>query len=100
MMGKAPRVSQNLDESTSLAHARPFEYVLDDLSESERLAASTNNPNCAAKMLGYDRKTFGDILHKFKPGNGLGPADNVIWHDNGDVYFKGDYIGNFHDWAD
>ncbi|NIF78352.1 hypothetical protein F3J20_13305 [Paraburkholderia sp. Cy-641] len=61
---------------------------------------STNNPDYAAKMLGYDRKTFGKILHMFKPRNGLGPADNLIWHDNGDVYFKGSYIGNFHDWAD
>jgi hypothetical protein len=87
-------------ELTPLGDAQPFEYTPGILSDAaDRLAASTNNPNYAAKMLGYDRKTFGAILHRFKPGNGLGPADNVIWHDNGDVYFKGDYIGNFHDWA-
>jgi len=60
----------------------------------------TNNPNYAAKTLGYDRKTFRDILHLFKKDNGLGPADNVIWHDNGDVYFQGNRIGSFHEWAD
>jgi hypothetical protein len=88
------------DESTPPGDAQPFEYTPNVLSDdAEQLAASTNNPNHAAKMLGYDRKTFGAILHRFKPGNGLGPGDNVIWHDNGDVYFKGDYIGNFHDWA-
>ncbi len=38
-------------------------------------------------------------MHNFKPDNGLGPADNVIWHDNGAVYFKGNFIANFHDWA-
>ncbi|MGF6636130.1 hypothetical protein [Paraburkholderia sp. MM6662-R1] len=86
--------------STLLGDAQPFEYVPDALSgDVVELAASTNNPNYAAKMLGYDRKTFGAILHRFKPGNGLGPADNVIWHDNGDVYFNGNHIGNFHDWA-
>ncbi|ANB74548.1 hypothetical protein AYM40_04705 [Paraburkholderia phytofirmans OLGA172] len=63
------------------------------------MPASTNNPKFAAKMLGYDQNTFGDMLHNFKPDNGLGPADNVIWHDNGDVYFNGDFIANFHDWA-
>jgi hypothetical protein len=49
------------------------------------LAASMNNPRFAAKMLGYDYKTFGTMLHKFKDGNGIGPADNSIFHDNGDV---------------
>lgn len=85
---------------TPLGEVPPFEYVPEALSgEVEELAASTNNPKFAAKMLGYDQKTFGDILHNFKPDNGLGPADNVIWHDNGDVYFSGHFIANFHDWA-
>ncbi|MEZ0604824.1 hypothetical protein ACAX43_22070 [Paraburkholderia sp. IW21] len=80
--------------------AQPFEYIPDAVSgDVDELAASTNNPKFAAKMLGYDQKTFGDILHSFKPDNGLGPADNVIWHDNGDVYFNGNFIANFHDWA-
>jgi hypothetical protein len=86
---------------TLLGNAQPFEYTPDTLcGDVEELAESTNNPNYAAKMLGYDRKTFGDILHLFKKDNGLGPADNVIWHDNGDVYFKGNRIGSFHEWAD
>ncbi len=88
------------DLSTPLGGAQRFEYT-EDLpgGDVEELAASTNNPNYAAKMLGYDRNTFGEILHRFKPDNGLGPADNVIWHDTGDVYFQGNYIANFHDWA-
>ncbi|MBV8262098.1 MAG: hypothetical protein JO239_14450 [Paraburkholderia sp.] len=100
----APDIAESLtvgDDSPLLGDAQPFDYQPDRLSDvTEDLAASTNNPDYAAKMLGYDRKTFGTILHKFKPGNGLGPTDNVIWHDNGDVYFRGSYIGNFHDWAD
>ncbi|EEA01637.1 hypothetical protein BH160DRAFT_3008, partial [Burkholderia sp. H160] len=92
--GNSPRVPQNL------GNAQPFDYKPDALSDDiEQLAKSTNNPRYAAKMLGYDPDTFGEILHRFKPNNGLGPADNVIWHDNGDVYFNGDYIANFHDWA-
>jgi hypothetical protein len=86
--------------ATPLADAQPFEYAPGAVSgDVDELAASTNNPKFAAKMLGYDQDTFGDILHNFKPDNGLGPADNVIWHDNGDVYFKGNFIANFHDWA-
>lgn len=88
------------DTSTPLGDAQLFDYTPDAVNDdTEDLAASTNNPNYAAKMLGYDRKTFGDILHDFKPANGLGPADNVIWHDNGDVYFNGNFVANFHDWA-
>lgn len=86
--------------ATPLGDAQPFEYIPDALTDDvEALAASTNNPDYAAKMLGYDRKTFGYVLHEFKPANGLGPADNVIWHDNGDVYFNGNFVANFHDWA-
>ncbi|MCC8401405.1 hypothetical protein LJ655_05765 [Paraburkholderia sp. MMS20-SJTN17] len=86
--------------STLLGDAQPFEYIPDTVSgDVQELAASTNNPKFAAKMLGYDQHTFGDILHDFKPDNGLGPADNVIWHDNGDVYFNGRFVANFHDWA-
>jgi len=85
---------------TPVGNAQPFEYTPDPVSgDVEELAASTNNPKFAAKMLGYDQKTFGDMLHSFKPDNGLGPADNVIWHDNGDVYFNGNFVANFHDWA-
>jgi hypothetical protein len=89
-----------MDGSTALGDAQPFECAEEAVTgETEELAASTNNPKFAAKMLGYDQKTFGDILHRFKPDNGLGPADNVIWHDNDDVYFNGNFLANFHDWA-
>jgi hypothetical protein len=87
------------DGSTPLGDAQPFEYTPDVVSgEAEELAASTNNPNYAAKMLGYDRKTFGDMIHAMKDGLDLGGADNVIWHDNGDVEFNGNIIGNMHDY--
>jgi hypothetical protein len=85
--------------SGSLGEALPFEYLPDNLSdEVEQLAASTKNPGYAAKMLGYDRKTFGDMIHAMKRGLDLGGADNVIWHDNGDIEFDGDVIGNMHDY--
>nr|WP_175700265.1 hypothetical protein [Burkholderia ambifaria] len=83
-----------------LEDARPFDYVGRAASDGvESLAASTNNPNFAAKMLGYDRKTFGQMLHVLKPANGLGPADNLIFHDSGDVEFKGVILDNIHDYA-
>lgn len=67
--------------------------------DTEELAASTNNPNYAAKMPGYDRDTFGDMIHAMKDNLDLGGADNVIWHDNGDVEFNRNIIGNMHDYA-
>ncbi|WP_321944511.1 hypothetical protein [Paraburkholderia tropica] len=87
MMGKPPRVPSGL--KTPLGDAQPFEYQAAGLSDvTEELAASTNNPRYAAKMLGYDQNTFSEMLHVFKPANGLGPADNVIFHDDGSVEFN------------
>jgi len=86
--------------STLLGEAQPFDYISGPVADSiDSLAAATNNPNFAAKMLGYDRKAFGQMLHILKPANGLGPADNVIFHDSGDVEFKGVIIDNIHDYA-
>jgi hypothetical protein len=106
MCDETPRAPQALDtlsdlsDTGALSDAQPFQYVPNNLTgEFEQLAASTNNPRFAAKMLGYEYKRFGDILHHFKPDNGLGPADNIIWHDNGDVFFNGRFVANFHDWA-
>ncbi len=50
-------------------------------------------------MLDYDRNAFGEMIHKFKPFYGLAPGDNVVFHDDGDVFFRGMYIGNIHDFA-
>jgi hypothetical protein len=88
-------------DSVSLERAQPFEYVPDELSdEVEQLAASTNSPKFAAKMLGYDQKTFGKMLHKLKPQNGLSPSDNVIFHDDGGVEFNGRMLDdNIHNYA-
>jgi hypothetical protein len=86
--------------STPLGDAQPFEYVSDALSgDVVELAASTNNPNYAAKMLGYDRDTFGDMIHAMKYDLKLRGDDNVIWHDSGDVEFRKNTIGNMHDYA-
>lgn len=89
------------ETATPLGDATSFEYVEDALStDIEELAASTNNPRFAARMLGYDYKTFGMMLHRFKDANGLGPADNSIFHDNGDVEFNGRiFEDSIHDYA-
>ncbi|WP_198363660.1 VENN motif pre-toxin domain-containing protein [Burkholderia ubonensis] len=68
-------------------------------NESLNNATSTKNPKFAAKMLGYDYNTFGNMLHVLKPANGLGPADNLIFHSNGDVEFSGKIIDNLHNYA-
>ncbi|QGZ56073.1 hypothetical protein FAZ97_04310 [Paraburkholderia acidiphila] len=65
----------------------------------EALAASTNKENYAARMLGYNRKTFGDMIHAMKSYNNLRGDDNVIWHDDGDVEFNGEIIDNMHNWG-
>ncbi|WP_429472248.1 hypothetical protein [Paraburkholderia sp. WSM4175] len=86
--------------STLLGDAKPFEYVPEALSgDAVELAASTNNPNYAAKMLGYDRKTFGDMVHAMKFDLKLRGDDNVIWHDTGAVEFRKNIIGNMHDYT-
>lgn len=64
-----------------------------------QLAETTTNPDYAAKMLGYDRLTFGQMIHEFKPAVGLNPGDNVTFHSNGDVFFGGELMGNIHDYA-
>ena len=85
--------------SMSLADAKPFEYA-EDLPDGdvEELAASTNNPDYAAKMLGYERKIFGKMVHVMKDENDLRGDDNVTWHDNGDVSFNGVVIDNMHNY--
>ncbi|WP_157696150.1 hypothetical protein [Caballeronia temeraria] len=92
----APYLAQS-----SLADAQPFEYHPDDLSgDATELAASTNKPRYAAKMLGYDQHTFSDMLHRFKPENGLRGDDNVIFHDDGSVEFNKRILDdNIHDYA-
>ncbi|PVX74643.1 hypothetical protein [Paraburkholderia unamae] len=106
MMGKPPRMPQNpakpswMTGSTPLGDAEPFGFTPDAAGgDTLELAASTNDPNYAAKMLGYDRKTFGDMVHVMKDDLNLRGDDNVIWHDTGAVEFKKNIIGNMHDYA-
>jgi len=97
---QANSVSDFRESSTPLGDAQPIEYVPDVLSgDVEELAKSTNNPNYAAKMLGYDRDTFGDMVHAMKDDLDLRGDDNVIWHDSGDIEFRKNIIGNMHDYA-
>jgi hypothetical protein len=102
--GAASSLADTVDDltqnATPLGGAQPFEYTPAAVSgDVEDLAARTNNENYAAKMLGYDRKTFGDMIHAMKDYNKLRGDDNVIWHDNGDVSFNGGIIDNMHSWA-
>ncbi|WP_233620165.1 hypothetical protein [Burkholderia multivorans] len=99
LASEAPQLADSFGAGTPLGDAEAFDYAANPLSDDvEQLAASTNNPNFAAKMLGYDRDTFGDMIHSMKADLNLGGADNVIWHDNGDVEFKKQIIGNMHDY--
>ncbi len=68
-------------------------------TENIQLAASTRNPDYAARMLGYDRNTFGDMIHDLKHFFKLSPSDNLVFDDNGDVSFQGSVLGNIHDFA-
>ena len=70
-----------------------------ELGGAIQVAASTASPDFAAKMLGYDRKTFGAMIHVMKADLKLGPADNVKFMDNGDVMFGGVVRGNMHDYG-
>ncbi|WP_232624363.1 hypothetical protein [Paraburkholderia ginsengisoli] len=61
--GAASSLADTVDDltqsATPLGDAQPFEYTPDAVSgDVEELAASTNNPKFAAKMLGYDQKKF------------------------------------------
>ncbi len=64
-----------------------------------QVAAVTNSPDYAAKMLGYDRKIFGDMIHVMKAENKLGGADNVQFFDDGGVTFRGVLIDNMHNYG-
>ncbi|MFM0049889.1 hypothetical protein [Caballeronia grimmiae] len=87
--------------ATALNNAQPFEYMPDVPTDDVLdLAASTNNPRFAAKTLGYDESTFSEMLHVFKPANGLRPSDNVIFHDDGSVEFGKQILDdNIHNYA-
>jgi hypothetical protein len=88
------------DTSVPLGDAQPFRYTPDSVSgDVEETAKSTNNPSYAAKMLGYDRDTFGNMVHIMKDNLDLRGDDNVIWHDNGNIEFRKNVIGNMHDYA-
>ncbi len=61
--------------------------------------AATTNPSYAANMLGYDRITFGIMIHSFKEFHGIPANGNLIWHPDGSTYYGGELLGNIHDFA-
>jgi len=93
-------MDEAVGNSTPLRDAHPFDYIPDAVSgDAEELAASTRSPDYAAKMLGYDRNTFGDMIHVMKAELKLRGDDNVVWHDSGAIEFRKNIIGNMHDYA-
>lgn len=101
LAGGTPQLANSFGSGSPLGDANVFDYADSPLSgDIQELAASTTNPNFAAKMLGYQRKIFGNMIHQMKDANDLGGADNVLWHDNGDVEFKGVVIDNMHNYGD
>jgi hypothetical protein len=86
-------------DASLLGDAQPFEYVPDELRDETEELAGTTNERYAAKMLGYDRSTFREMIHRFKRANGVGPNDDLEFEENGDVSFNGEYIDNFHDYG-
>ncbi|CAM2165565.1 conserved hypothetical protein [Burkholderia cepacia] len=100
LAGGTPQLANSFGAGSPLGDADVFDYAESPLSgDIQELAASTTNPNFAAKMLGYQRKIFGNMIHQMKDANDLGGADNVLWHDNGDVEFKGVVIDNMHNYG-
>jgi hypothetical protein len=67
--------------------------------QSYMVAETTTNPNYAAKMLGYDRDQFGEMIHALKENEGIPPNGNLTFHSNGDVYYSGEYCGNINDYC-
>jgi hypothetical protein len=84
------------DDSTPLGDAQPFNYQPDMPDGDAEDLAGTTDEKYARKMFGYDSSTFREMIHRFKKTNGIGPNDDLEFEDNGDVYFNGDYIDNFH----
>ncbi|RKT26538.1 hypothetical protein B0G69_2291 [Paraburkholderia sp. RAU2J] len=84
------------DTSTPLGDVQPFEYTPDAVSGDVEELAGTTNEKYARKMFGYDSSTFREMIHRFKKTNGIGPNDDLEFEENGDVYFNGDYLDNFH----
>ena len=64
-----------------------------------QVAAATNSPDYAAKMLGYDRKILGAMIHVMKAENKLGGAENVQFSDDGGVTFRGILIDIMHNYG-
>lgn len=60
---------------------------------------ATTSPNYAASMLGYDRITFGSMIHAFKIFHGIPANGNLTWHADGSTYHGGELLGNIHDFA-
>ncbi|WP_230412882.1 hypothetical protein [Paraburkholderia antibiotica] len=85
----------------NLGNAQPFGYKpsVSSAGDAEELAGTTNE-KYARKMYGYDSATFRDMVHRFKRAFTVGAKQDLEFEENGDVYFNGEYLDNFHDYGD
>ncbi len=91
-----PVATFNASGSMSLRDAQPFGYYEDIQDGDTAKVAGTTNEKYARKMFGYSNSAFREMIHRFKKTNGIGPNDDLEFEENGDIYFNGDYIDNFH----
>ncbi len=99
---RAQRADDGMASLLSGGNVQAFKYGGDGppyVGEADELAGTTNE-KYARKMFGYDRPTFSEMIHRFKEEHRIGAADNLEFEKNGDVYFRGIYLDNFHDYGD
>jgi hypothetical protein len=81
--------------------AQPFDYKpLDAPNDDVEQVAGTTDEKYARKMYGYDSSTFREMIHRFKRAFPVGANQDLEFEENGDVYFNGEYLDNFHDYGD
>lgn len=51
-----------------------------------------------ARVLGMSNHEMNSAIHSLKKGNGLSGNQNVGFTRNGDVYFRGEFLGNIKDY--
>lgn len=59
--------------------------------------AATTNVRHAARMIGYDIVTFGDMIHAFKSFHGIPANGTLSWHEDGSTFYRGELVGSIHD---
>jgi hypothetical protein len=88
------------DAATPLSDAQPFDYQPDMPDGDVEDLAGTTDEKYARKMYGYDSATFREMIHRFKRAFPVGANQDLEFEENGDVYFNGEYLDNFHGYGD